>query len=63
VLTETVRTGTPPEIQEALLAKTALPRLGEPEDLASMIAFLLSAESSWITGQILSVDGGVTMRE
>jgi len=63
VLTETVRTGTPPEIREALLAKTALPRLGEPEDLASMIVFLLSAESSWITGQILSVDGGVTMRE
>ncbi|WP_353962282.1 SDR family oxidoreductase [Streptomyces mirabilis] len=40
-----------------------MPRLGEPEDLASMIVFLLSAESSWITGQILSVDGGLTMRE
>ncbi|MER5528404.1 SDR family NAD(P)-dependent oxidoreductase [Streptomyces sp. NPDC002677] len=63
VLTEMVRTGTPPEIREALLEKTALPRLGEPEDLASMIVFLLSAEASWITGQILSVDGGVTMRE
>lgn len=63
VLTENVRTGTPPEIREALLEKTALPRLGEPEDLASMIVFLLSAEASWITGQILSVDGGVTMRE
>ncbi|MET9386344.1 SDR family oxidoreductase [Streptomyces sp. NPDC002928] len=63
VLTENVRTGTPPEIREALLEKTALPRLGEPEDLAAMIVFLLSAESSWITGQILSVDGGVTMRE
>ncbi|QUW85202.1 SDR family oxidoreductase [Streptomyces mirabilis] len=37
--------------------------LGEPEDLASVIVFLLSAESSWITGQILSVDGGLTMRE
>jgi 7-alpha-hydroxysteroid dehydrogenase len=43
--------------------KTALPRLGEPENLASMLAFLLSAESGWITGQILSVDGGLTMRE
>ena len=63
VLTETLRVGTPPEITEALLAKTALPRLGEPEDLASMLAFLLSSESSWITGQILSVDGGLTMRE
>ena len=63
VLTQIVRTGTPPEVREALLEKTALPRLGEPEDLASMLAFLLSAESGWITGQILSVDGGLTMRE
>ncbi|MFE4996597.1 SDR family NAD(P)-dependent oxidoreductase [Streptomyces mirabilis] len=63
VLTENVRAGTPPEVREALSEKTALPRLGEPEDLASMIVFLLSAESSWITGQILSVDGGLTMRE
>ena len=63
VLTETLRAGTPPEISEALLEKTALPRLGEAGDLASMLAFLLSAESDWITGQILSVDGGLTMRE
>jgi NAD(P)-dependent dehydrogenase (short-subunit alcohol dehydrogenase family) len=63
VLTQNVRTGTPPEVREALLEKTALPRLGEPEDLASMLVFLLSAETSWITGQILSVDGGLTMRE
>ncbi|MER5406965.1 SDR family oxidoreductase [Streptomyces sp. NPDC002769] len=40
-----------------------MPRLGEPEDLASMIAFLLSAESSWTTGRILSVDGGLTVYE
>ncbi|MFD7947715.1 SDR family NAD(P)-dependent oxidoreductase [Streptomyces sp. NPDC059744] len=63
VLTENVRAGTPPEVREALLEKTALPRLGEPEDIASMLVFLLSAESGWITGQILSVDGGLTMRE
>ena len=63
VLTENVRTGTPPEVLEALLEKTALPQFGEPGDLASMLAFLLSADSGWITGQILSVDGGLTMRE
>ena len=35
-----------------------LPRLGEPEDIAALAAFLIGPESSWITGQILSVDGG-----
>ena len=36
----------------------ALPRLGEPEDIAAMAAFLLGTESSWITGQVIPVDGG-----
>lgn len=35
-----------------------LPRLGAPEDIAALTAFLIGPESSWITGQILSVDGG-----
>ncbi|WP_425526243.1 SDR family oxidoreductase [Streptomyces mirabilis] len=50
-LTENVRAGTPPEVREVLSEKTARPRPGEPEDLASMVVLLLSAESSWITGQ------------
>ncbi len=33
-------------------------RVGEAEDIAEMAAFLLSDKSSWITGQILHVDGG-----
>ncbi|WP_432423183.1 SDR family NAD(P)-dependent oxidoreductase [Streptomyces pseudovenezuelae] len=53
VLTENVRTGTPSEVREAFLARTALPRLGEPEDLASMLAFLPSAEPAWLTGQTM----------
>ena len=36
----------------------ALPRLGEPEDIAAVAAFLLGNESSWITGQVIPVDGG-----
>jgi NAD(P)-dependent dehydrogenase (short-subunit alcohol dehydrogenase family) len=35
-----------------------LPRLGRPEDIAALAAFLISVESSWITGQIIGVDGG-----
>jgi NAD(P)-dependent dehydrogenase (short-subunit alcohol dehydrogenase family) len=54
---------TPQEYNRATLDRMCLPRLGQPHDLASMLAFLLSDESSWITGQILSVDGGLTLRE
>lgn len=36
-------------------------RIGEPEDIASAIAFLCSDEASWVTGQVLSVNGGFVM--
>lgn len=36
-----------------------LARLGEPEDVAAAIAFLVGPQSSWITGQVLGVDGGL----
>jgi NAD(P)-dependent dehydrogenase (short-subunit alcohol dehydrogenase family) len=50
--------GWPPE-QKARAAKMyPLGRLGEPADIASMIAFLASEQSSWITGQAISVSGG-----
>ncbi len=35
-------------------------RIGQPEDIASLSAFLLSDESSWITGQVIHVDGGMS---
>jgi NAD(P)-dependent dehydrogenase (short-subunit alcohol dehydrogenase family) len=47
--------------QEAIdsISKThALKRLGSAEDVASLTAFLISDKSDWITGQIISVDGG-----
>ena len=38
-----------------------LGRLGEPEDIASAVAFLASADAAWITGQTLVADGGLTL--
>jgi NAD(P)-dependent dehydrogenase (short-subunit alcohol dehydrogenase family) len=42
----------------AIAQMHALQRLGEPEDIAAAVAFLVSPESSWVTGQVLGVDGG-----
>jgi len=43
---------------EAIAGMHALPRLGKPEDMAALAAFLISEKSNWITGQIFGVDGG-----
>ena len=45
-------------VAEALAKAHPLKRLGEGNDSASLAKFLLSDESSWITGQIIGVDGG-----
>jgi NAD(P)-dependent dehydrogenase (short-subunit alcohol dehydrogenase family) len=42
----------------AIAGLHALPRLGIPEDIAALTAFLISPDADWITGQIISVDGG-----
>lgn len=49
-----------PESRAGLAAKYPLARTGEPQDLASIAAFLLSQESSWITGQTIGIDGGLS---
>ncbi|WP_063003775.1 SDR family oxidoreductase [Nocardia salmonicida] len=50
------------EGREQELAETyPLKRLGVPEDIAGAVAFLLSADAAWITGQLLVVDGGMTL--
>ncbi len=46
------------ENREKTSKSHALQRLGTPEDIAAMTLFLLSDESSWMTGQIIGVDGG-----
>ncbi|PKL81844.1 MAG: 3-oxoacyl-[acyl-carrier-protein] reductase [Ignavibacteriae bacterium HGW-Ignavibacteriae-3] len=47
--------------KEAILANVPLKRLGKPEDVAKAVLFLSSADSDYITGQVLTVDGGMVM--
>jgi 3-oxoacyl-[acyl-carrier protein] reductase len=47
-----------PDKQKALVESIALKRLGTPEDIAWGVLFFASEQSGWITGQILSIDGG-----
>ncbi|GAB3908783.1 SDR family oxidoreductase [Larkinella knui] len=49
-----------PNRLEAAGKRHPLGRIGTPEDIASMVTFLLSDETSWVTGQILGVDGGMS---
>ena len=44
--------------QGALLDRIATRRLGKPEDIANGVLFFVAEEASWITGQVLSIDGG-----
>jgi NAD(P)-dependent dehydrogenase (short-subunit alcohol dehydrogenase family) len=62
VLTENASANMPAAMQQAVLAMGRSPRLGHPEDIAAMVALLFSTDGEWINGQVVSVDGGVTMR-
>ena len=52
----------PHELQQRTLKGTRSWRLGHPRDIAAMVAFLLSEDGEWVNGQVISVDGGVTLR-
>lgn len=53
--------GLPEEIRKQIIGRVPLSRPGEPVDIANAAAFLASAEASYITGQVLCVDGGMVM--
>ncbi len=48
----------PDEVRDKIASKTALPRLGTVEDVAQMVAFLLSDKASFVSGEIIGVHGG-----
>lgn len=48
------------EARQAMVAQTSLGRLGKPEDIADVVAFLVSDRSRWITGRSIQADGGLS---
>ncbi|MFN8470702.1 MAG: 3-oxoacyl-[acyl-carrier-protein] reductase [Anaerolineae bacterium] len=51
----------PSELIEGMVGLSALKRLGTVEDVANLVAYLASDEANYITGQVISVDGGLAM--
>ena len=51
----------PEEVRNEFMKSTALKRFGKPEDIAAAAAFLVSDDASYITGQVLAVDGGLSV--
>jgi NAD(P)-dependent dehydrogenase (short-subunit alcohol dehydrogenase family) len=60
--TEATRSVVPEIFLKQILAQMPLAREGTPDDLVGALLFLLSDQASWITGQVINVDGGQIMR-
>jgi 3-oxoacyl-[acyl-carrier protein] reductase len=51
----------PDEVKQKILAAVPLGRMGMPEDVAAAVKFLASEDASYITGQVLAINGGMYM--
>ena len=60
--TEATASIVPAEFRDRMLSGLALKRMGTPDDMASVVLFLLSDDAGWLTGQVISVDGGQLVR-
>ena len=60
--TEATKSTTPGDMVKDMVSKLPLSRMGTPDDMAGALLFLLCDDASWITGQILNVDGGQIFR-
>lgn len=63
VLTPLAIESTPDMVKDILLSHHLTPQLGQPEDIAALVAFLASDESRFITGAAIPIDGGVTAHQ
>ena len=59
-LVEFITAGGP--VLDSYRENTPIDRVGEPEDIAALVRFLVGGESTWLTGQVISVDGGQGLR-
>jgi 3-oxoacyl-[acyl-carrier protein] reductase len=51
----------PQAVKDAVIAKIPLASFGETKDIAAMVVYLASKDARYITGQVIAVDGGMTM--
>jgi NAD(P)-dependent dehydrogenase (short-subunit alcohol dehydrogenase family) len=51
-----------PDLEAGALKRIRGPRVGAPDDIAALVAFLISQEGEWINGQVINIDGGTVLR-